>query len=39
VIGGLLASMFAALFILPQAFAWIQAKATYKSKSLMPDKK
>ncbi|MGZ4056138.1 MAG: efflux RND transporter permease subunit, partial [Bacteroidia bacterium] len=38
VIGGLVASMFAALFILPQTFAWAQSKSSFKSKSLLPDK-
>jgi len=37
VIGGLLASMFAALFILPQAFAWVQSKTDFESNSLMPE--
>jgi multidrug efflux pump subunit AcrB len=36
VIGGLFASTFAALFILPMVFAWIQNKTTYKHPSLMP---
>ncbi|GAA3984554.1 efflux RND transporter permease subunit [Mucilaginibacter dorajii] len=35
VIGGLFASTLAALFILPQVFAWVQAKTTYNSPSLM----
>lgn len=35
VIGGLFASTIAALFILPQVFAWVQQKTTYKSPSLM----
>ncbi|HEY4799171.1 MAG TPA: efflux RND transporter permease subunit, partial [Bacteroidia bacterium] len=38
VIGGLAASMVAALFILPLAFSWIQEKTTFESKSLMPEK-
>ena len=37
VIGGLFASTFAALFILPMVFAWIQEKTTYNSSSLMPN--
>ncbi|MFD0793447.1 efflux RND transporter permease subunit [Mucilaginibacter litoreus] len=37
VIGGLIASTIAALFILPLVFAWVQNKTTYTSPSLMPD--
>ncbi|QEM06062.1 efflux RND transporter permease subunit [Mucilaginibacter rubeus] len=37
VIGGLFASTLAALFILPQVFAWVQQKTTYDSPSLMKD--
>jgi multidrug efflux pump subunit AcrB len=37
VIGGLFASTLAALFILPQVFAWMQEKSTYQSPSLMPE--
>lgn len=37
VIGGLVASTFAALFILPLAFAWGQGKATTQSVSLDPE--
>ncbi|QJD97234.1 efflux RND transporter permease subunit [Mucilaginibacter robiniae] len=37
VIGGLLASTLAALFILPQVFAWVQDKTTYNSPALMPE--
>ena len=37
VIGGLIASTFAALFIVPQVYAWLQQKATLKSPSLLPD--
>ncbi len=37
VIGGLFASTLAALFILPLVFAWVQAKTTYKSPSLLPE--
>jgi len=36
VIGGLLASTFAALLILPLAFAWVQGNATTQSVSLDP---
>ncbi len=36
VIGGLVASTFAALYIVPQCYAWLQQKATLKSKSLLP---
>jgi len=39
VIGGLIASTFAALFILPLAFAWGQGKATTQSVSLDPEDK
>jgi multidrug efflux pump subunit AcrB len=37
VIGGLIASTFAALLILPLAFAWGQGKATTQSVSLDPE--
>jgi multidrug efflux pump subunit AcrB len=37
VIGGLIASTFAALFILPLAFAWGQGKTTTQSVSLDPE--
>ncbi|MFL5745075.1 MAG: efflux RND transporter permease subunit [Niastella sp.] len=37
VIGGLAASTLAALLVLPQVFAWVQRKASYKSPSLMPE--
>lgn len=37
VIGGLIASTFAALFILPLVFAWGQSKATTQSVSLDPE--
>ena len=37
VIGGLIASTLAALFILPQVFAWVQNKTTYASPTLMPE--
>ncbi|CAG4998069.1 Cation efflux system protein CusA [Dyadobacter sp. CECT 9275] len=39
VIGGLVASTFAALFILPLVFAWGQAKASTQSISLDPEDK
>jgi multidrug efflux pump subunit AcrB len=39
VIGGLIASTFAALFILPMVFTWMQGKATTQSVSLDPDDK
>jgi multidrug efflux pump subunit AcrB len=39
VIGGLLASTFAALFILPLVFAWVQESATTQSPSLDPEDK
>ena len=39
VIGGLIASTFAALLILPQAFAWVQERTTTQSVSLDPEDK
>ncbi|GAB3993118.1 efflux RND transporter permease subunit [Spirosoma daeguense] len=39
VIGGLIASTFAALFILPLVFAWVQNKTTTESVSLDPEDK
>ncbi|ADB36321.1 efflux RND transporter permease subunit [Spirosoma linguale] len=39
VIGGLIASTFAALFILPLAFAWVQGKTSTESVSLDPEDK
>lgn len=36
VIGGLIASTFAALFIVPLVYGWVQQKASFKSVSLMP---
>jgi multidrug efflux pump subunit AcrB len=39
VIGGLLASTFAALIILPLVFAWVQAKNSTDSVSLDPEDK
>lgn len=37
VIGGLIASTFAALFIVPLVYAWIQQKTSFKSVSLLPE--
>lgn len=39
VIGGLVASTFAALFILPLVFGWVQGKTTTQSVSLDPEDK
>jgi multidrug efflux pump subunit AcrB len=39
VIGGLIASTFAALFILPLVFSWVQGKTSVKSVSLDPEDK
>ena len=39
VIGGLIASTIAALFVLPLAFAWVQNKSSLTSKSLLPKTK
>jgi len=39
VIGGLIASTFAALLILPLVFAWAQEKTTTQSVSLDPEDK
>jgi Cu/Ag efflux pump CusA len=39
VIGGLIASTFAALIILPLVFAWVQEKTTTDSVSLDPEDK
>jgi multidrug efflux pump subunit AcrB len=36
VIGGLIASTFAALFIVPLVYAWIQQKASFNDVSLLP---
>jgi multidrug efflux pump subunit AcrB len=36
VIGGLIASTIAALFVVPQCYAWIQKKSTLKDISLLP---
>ena len=37
VIGGLAASTFAALFIVPLVYGWIQQKASFRSVSLLPE--
>jgi len=37
VIGGLIASTFAALFMLPLVFTWVQKKTTIDSVSLDPE--
>ncbi|GAA4455655.1 efflux RND transporter permease subunit [Nibrella saemangeumensis] len=37
VIGGLIASTLAALYIVPQVYAWVQQKTPFRSPSLMPD--
>jgi multidrug efflux pump subunit AcrB len=37
VIGGLVASTFAALFIVPLVYGWIQQKASFRSVSLLPE--
>lgn len=37
VIGGLIASTFAALFIIPLVYGWVRQKASYKSVSLLPE--
>jgi len=39
VVGGLIASTFAALFILPLVFSWVQGKASIASVSLDPEDK
>jgi multidrug efflux pump subunit AcrB len=39
VVGGLIASTFAALFILPLVFSWVQGKASTASVSLDPEDK
>jgi multidrug efflux pump subunit AcrB len=36
VIGGLIASTFAALFIVPQCYAWLMKKSSLQSPSLLP---
>jgi multidrug efflux pump subunit AcrB len=37
VIGGLIASTLAAIYIVPQCYAWLQQKAKLKSPSLLPE--
>ena len=37
VIGGLIASTFAALFMLPLIYSWVQERASYESTSLLPN--
>jgi multidrug efflux pump subunit AcrB len=37
VIGGLIASTFAALFMLPLIYSWVQQKASFESTSLLPN--
>jgi len=37
VVGGLIASTFAALFVLPLVFAWVQGSASTASVSLDPE--
>ena len=37
VIGGLIASTFASLFIVPQIYAWVRGKSSFKSTSLLPE--
>lgn len=37
VIGGLIASTFAALYIVPLVYGWIQQKASFTSVSLLPE--
>lgn len=37
VIGGLIASTLAALYIVPQVYAWLQGGTDFKNPSLMPD--
>ena len=39
VIGGLVASTFAALFIVPLVYGWVRQKASFKSVSLLPENK
>ena len=38
VIGGLIASTFAALFMVPLFYAWAMKKSTLESNSLLPEK-
>lgn len=37
VIGGLIASTFAALYIVPQVYVWLQSRTDFKESSLMPE--
>jgi len=37
VIGGLIASTFAALFIVPLVYGWVRQKASFKPVSLLPE--
>ena len=37
VIGGIIASTIAALFIVPLVYGWLQEKASYKTPSLLPN--
>ena len=37
VIGGLIASTFASLFIVPQIYAWVRGKSSFKTTSLLPE--
>jgi multidrug efflux pump subunit AcrB len=37
VIGGLIASTFAALFFVPLVYGWLQQKTSFKSVSLLPE--
>jgi len=39
VIGGLIASTFASLFIVPQCYIWLRQKSSLKSPSLLPEKR
>jgi multidrug efflux pump subunit AcrB len=39
VIGGLIASTFAALFIVPLVYGWVRQKASFNSVSLLPENK
>jgi multidrug efflux pump subunit AcrB len=39
VIGGLIASTFAALFIVPLVYGWVRQKASFQSVSLLPEDK
>ena len=39
VIGGLIASTFASLFIVPQCYIWLRQKSSLKTPSLLPEKR